>query len=701
MRRVYNIYNKRNIGIMAHVDAGKTTVTERMLYYTGLIHQLGNVDEGNTVTDTDPQESKRGITISSAAISTCWNYQDHTGIAQPYHISIIDTPGHIDFIIEVERSLRVLDGAIAVFCAASGVEPQSENVWHMANKYRVPRICFVNKMDRQGADFERVVRQMEDRLGATPVPVQIPVGSESEFRGVIDLIGMQAIVWEEGSGQEWQLANIPADMEKESELMRAQLLEKLAEQDDTFLQQYLEAPDTIDVQTIIAALKRATVTQRLTPVLCGSAFKNKGVQPLLDAVVRYLPAPTDLPALTGVDIASEEPVTINRESQAPFSGLVFKLNIDRHAGKLCMVRVYSGKLASGTSLLNSRTGERVRINRIMEIRADAFENLAAVEAGDICALVGLKNVRTGDTLCDLDHPVLLESIDIPEPVISVSVEPKTQQALKTFGQVLSQTAEEDPSLQVETDGQTGQTLLKGMGELHLEVVIEKLRLSHGLELNLGKPKVAYKETITRQVTHREKFVKQTGGSGQYADITFRIGPPGLGQTGLHLEDQTKGGVIPKEYLPSIEKGFETAMQLGVLGGFPLDGLSVTLLDGSTHEKDSHPLDFEVAARNGFRKACEEARPQLLEPIMQVDIECPDEFTGAINSDINRRRGMVVGMEAQGDRNIVRAHVPLSTTFGYISDLRTITRGRASLSMKLAHYDPVPTGLIESILDDVK
>ena len=636
---------------MAHVDAGKTTVTERMLYYTGLIHQMGNVDDGNTVTDTDPQESKRGITISSAAISTTWNYQALNWQVEPHHISIIDTPGHIDFIIEVERSLRVLDGTIALFCAASGVEPQSENVWHMASKYQVPRICFVNKMDRQGADFGRVVDQIEERLGVVPVPVQWPIGSESGFKGVVDLIAMQALLWEEGSDQ-----------------------------------------------SVIDALKRATVAQRIYPVLCGTAFKNKGVQPLLDAVVRYLPAPAELPAIQGHHSHTDGPVEIQREPTGSFAGLVFKLNIDRHAGKLCMVRVYSGVLTSGTTLLNSRTGERVRINRIMEVRSDAFNNLDSVQAGDICALVGLKNVRTGDTLCDMKQPVLLESIDIPEPVISVSVEPKTQQALKTFGQVLAQVAEEDPSLQVETDSQTGQTLLKGMGELHLEVVIERLRLSQGMELNLGKPKVAYKEAIGKAVVHREKFVKQTGGSGQYADISFELNPPEAGQTGLVLEDQTKGGVIPREFLPAIEKGFKTAMQTGVLGGYPLDGLRVNLTDGAIHENDSHALDFEIAARNGFRKACEMAEPQLLEPVMAVDIECPDEFTGAVNSDINRRRGMVLGMEVMGDRNSVKAEVPLANTFGYISDLRTITSGRASLSMKLARYALVPAALAESILN---
>ncbi|MCE7994724.1 MAG: elongation factor G [Roseivirga sp.] len=690
------IKDLRNIGIMAHVDAGKTTVTERILFYTRLTHKMGNVDDGNTVTDTDPQESKRGITISSAAISTFWQYNEDA-----CRINIIDTPGHIDFIIEVERSLRVLDGAIALFCATSGVEPQSENVWHLASKYRVPRICFVNKMDRQGADFLKVVAEIQERLETVPVPVQLPVGSEDNFMGVVDLIEMKALIWEAGNGSSWNETAIPADMLDECERQRMVMLETIAEHDDELLHHYLDAPENIDHQMIIDVLKRATITMRLTPVLCGTAFKNKGVQPLLDAVVRYLPAPGDLPDMQAVDGHTQGQIVLQRKVDEPFAALAFKVNVDRHVGKLTMVRIYAGLLESGSTILNTRTNEKVRVNRILEIQADEFKNLKAAQAGDICALVGLKDVRTGDTLCAISSPVVLESIDIPDPVISLSVEPKTQQDMKAFGQGLAQVAEEDPSLKVEVDEQTGQTLLKGMGELHLEVVIEKLRLSQNLTLNKGEPKVAYKEAISRTIEHRERFIKQSGGSGQFADLTFTIGPGADGKTGFEMIDKTKGGVIPRDYLPSIQKGFVSAMQSGVLGGYPLENLQVTLLDGAIHEQDSHPMDFEIAARNGFRKACLQARPQLLEPIMLADIESNEEFTGAINSDLNRRRGMVVAMDNRGKRKVIKAQVPLSTTFGYISDLRTITSGRANVSMKLSHYEAVPASLAERILAKVK
>ena len=685
--------NIRNIGIMAHVDAGKTTATERMLYYTGLIHKMGNVDDGNTVMDTDPQESKRGITISSAAISTFWKYQAQ-GAEQEYRINIIDTPGHVDFSIEVERSLRVLDGAVALFCAASGVEPQSENVWHLGDKYRVPRIAFVNKMDRQGADFLDVVQQIRTRLGAAAVPVQLPIGSEDDFIGVVDLISMQAYVWKDITGLTYEVTEIPEHLVEESRQLREEMLETVANYDDELLEHYLNDPEGVGEEMIIAALQRATIAMHLTPVLCGSAYRNKGVQPLLDAVVRYLPSPVDLPDIVGQDL-QDKPVSLKRSEDESFAALAFKVLVDKHSGRLTLIRVYSGSLKNGTTVLNNRTGEKVRVNRILEIQADDYQNRSTVGAGEICALVGLKDVRTGDTLSAPEQPVTLESIDVPEPVISVAVEPKSRGDVKTFGQALANLTEEDPSLKVEVDDQTGQTLLKGMGELHLEVVVEKLRLDHHLEVNQGKPRVAYKEAITQTVEHRERLVKQNGGVGQYADITFTLGP-GRGE-GLELIDKTKGGVIPKEYLPAIRKGFIKGMQNGVLGGYPVEGITVTLLDGDIHPTDTHTQDFEQAAQYGFRKASALAGPQLLEPIMEAEVDSDEEFTGGINSDLNRRRGMITAMDSRGHRKVIRAEVPLANTFGYISDLRTITSGRANVSMKFSHYSTLPNQLAEQVL----
>lgn len=684
--------NLRNIGIMAHVDAGKTTTTERMLYYTGLIRKMGNVDSGNTVTDTNPQEEKRGITISSAAISTFWNYD---GAAN--QINIIDTPGHVDFTIEVERSLRVLDGAVALFCAASGVEPQSENVWHLANKYEVPRICFVNKMDRKGADFLKVVHTIREQLGTLAIPVQLPIGTEDDFEGIVDLIQMKAVYWMDAAGLEMEVHEVPENMQEEAELWRGRMLEALAENDADFLEMYLESPQNIGEADIIAALGRGTKAMLFSPVLCGTAFKNRGVQPLLDAVVRYLPAPAELSDIVGESINDSNEVQLKRTADERFSALAFKVNVDRHMGKLTMVRIYSGTLTSGTTVLNARTGSKTRINRILEVKADNYSNLTGVEAGDICALVGLKDVKTGDTLCAMEDPFILESIDIPDPVIGLSIEPKTRQDVKTFGQALAFAVEEDPSLKVEVDEQTGQTILKGMGELHLDVVIEKLRLSHDLEVNKGAPKVAYKEAITKTVEHRERLVKQTGGNGQFADMTFLIGPGQEGSVGLELIDSTKGGVIPREYLPAIQKGFEAAMKNGVLDGYPVENCRVELLDGAIHQTDSSPIDFEIAAKSGFRAACLQAEPQLLEPIMAVEIVTQEEFIGAVNSDLNRRRGLVMMIEDRQKQKVVKAEVPLANTFGYISDLRSITSGRANISMKLSQFAAVPAYLVEEII----
>lgn len=687
----------RNIGLMAHVDAGKTTATERMLYYTGLIHKMGNVDDGNTVTDTDPQESTRGITISSAAISTYWNYQRAGLAVGEYRLNLIDTPGHVDFFIEVERSLRVLDGAIALFDAVSGVEPQSEKVWRQADKYGVPRLAFVNKMDRQGADFLAVVEQLDQRLGALPLVVQLPIGQEEDFQGVIDLIGQKALIWDDPSGESWQETAVPEQLLAACQQARESLLETIAELDEHFLAVYLESPELITEQLIVEAIRTLTVAGLVTPVLCGSAFKNKGVQPLLDAVVRYLPTPADGGSMEVEVPSSEETLVLERQEDAAFSALAFKVLSDRYVGKQTLVRVYSGLLQKGTVVLNSRTNEKARVTRILEIRADSFQDLEQASAGNICALVGLKDVRTGDTLCALEQPVLLESIEIPEPVIGIAVEPKTNADQQLFGQALNTLLVEDPSLSVEVDEQTGQTVLRGMGELHLDVVLERMRSNFNIGVNHGKPLVAYRESLTQTVQHHEKYDKQNGGSGNFAEMTFTLGPGEANAVGLQVVDKTRGGVIPKEYMPSIEKGFREAMKHGALGGFPVQNLEVTLLDGKTHVKDTHAVDFERAAFDGFRNASPQAGPQLLEPIMRAEISCSEEFTGAINSDLNRRRGMVLHMDQQGKQKVIHAEVPLANTFGYINDLRTLARGRATVSMQLSHYAPVPNNLVDQIL----
>lgn len=695
MKRLNNL---RNIGIMAHVDAGKTTVTERILYYSGMIHRMGNVDDGNTVMDRDPQESKRGITISSAAITTNWSYENLVGQKEDYTINIIDTPGHVDFVIEVERSLRVLDGAIAVFCAASGVEPQSENVWYMASKHEVPRICFVNKMDRQGADFMKVVNEIRERLEAVAIPLQIPIGSADDFIGVIDLLEMKALIWEDGSGQVWTESEIPDEYREEAVMRREEMLELIAQEDDDFMLHYLDTSKNLDTQSVLDALKRATIRGVIFPVLCGTAYKDKGVQPLIDAVVRYLPAPADLADLSVLNAKTEEEELLKRDVDEQFTALAFKVIVDKHMGKLSLIRLYSGQLRSGMMVFNSRTQEKVRISRILEIRSNDYKNLDQAIAGEICALVGLKDVRMGDTLCAIDRAFVLESIEVPDPVISLSVEAKTQQDQKLMGPALAHLTEEDPSLRVIIDGQTGQTLLKGMGELHLEVSLEKIRLSHELELNKGAPRVAYKETVTTTVKHRERFIKQSGGSGQFADITFTMGPRDDDAIGLELLDQTKGGAIPKEYIPSIEKGFQTAIKNGLLGGYPIDGLKVVLLDGEIHREDSHAADFETVAKNGFKSIYASTSPKLLEPVMRVEIAGPEEFTGSISSDVNKRRGMVVSLEDRGNRKVVQAEVPLAKTFGYISDLRNLSSGRATIMMQFAHYAVVPDNLAKQILE---
>lgn len=681
---------------MAHVDAGKTTVTERMLYYSGLIHKIGNVDDGNTVMDSDPQEEKRGITISSACISTFWKYKDKNQ-ESPFKINIIDTPGHIDFSIEVERSLRVLDGVVALFCASSGVEPQSENVWHLATKYDVPRVCFINKMDRQGADFFAVIKQIRERLGTIPVALQIPIGAEDDFIGVVDLINMESLIWDSPNGETWRVETIPTEMLEECVLQRSLLIETIADYDDELLEVYLNNDHDVDVNLLLNAIRRTTINMDVTPVFCGSAYKNKGVQPLLDAVVRYLPSPTDLSDIEGINTLDDSAISLKRNENEIFSALAFKIVMDKHMGKLTLVRIYSGSLPTSSTILNSRTGQKIRVNRILEIKADNYINLDVAKAGSICALVGLKDVKMGDTLCNVEHSFRLESIEVPEPVINIAVEVKKSADYKKFGQALSMVMESDPSLQIKYDEQTSQTILKGMGELHLEVVLEKLRADYGLDLSIGKPRVAYREAINKTVKHRAILKKQTGGSGQFADLTFEVSPGKQDSLGLELVNSIKGGAISKECIPSIEKGFIDAMKSGVLGRFPLENLKVTLLDGKMHDNDSTPLDFEKVAKHGFKDACKIAEPYLLEPIMSLEINCSEDHIGAISSDLNRRRGIILSIDDRGVQKLMKADVPLENTFGYIGSLRSLTSGRANFSMKFSHFSKVPENLLKDCL----
>ncbi|PJJ62623.1 elongation factor G [Chryseobacterium geocarposphaerae] len=685
-------YNTRNIGIIAHVDAGKTTLTERLLYYTGTIHKIGNVDNGNTTMDKDIQEKNRGITISSAAISTQWKKDNNF-----FNINIIDTPGHIDFAVEVERSLRVLDSVVAVFCASSGVQPQTENVWFQAEKHGISKICFINKMDRIGADFFAVLNEIKTKLNAVPLALQIPMGSEDQFEGVIDLIKQKALYWIDENGEIIIEKEIPENYKTEADEFRSKLMETLAEYDEIFFEMFMNSENEISEEMICEAIQRTCQARSLVPVLCGSAFKNKGVQPLLDAIVNYLPAPNQLPSIKGKDAKTEETIELERNEEETFSGLVFKVVIDKHMGKLSMLRIYSGKIKSGDTVQNVRTGESFRISRILQMQSDKTLTIEEGKAGDIVALTGIKGAKTGDSLSCIERSVLLESITIPAPVIRVSIEPKTNADEKSFGLVLAKIQEEDPSLLVERNRQTGETLLSGLGELHLEVTLEKIRLNHGIEINQGKPKVSYKEILTETKIHREKLVKQNGGSGQFADITFEIGPRNDNGIGLEFINQIKGGVVPSEYIPSVEKGFREAMENGALSGNPLESMKVTLLDGSTHSEDSGAHDFEMAARDGFRAVAKSCKPKLLEPIMQVEIQSIEEYTGAVTADINKRRGIITSIDEKLGRKIFSAEVPLASTFGYISDLRALTSGRASISMKLSHYALVPDFIANTLV----
>lgn len=685
-------YNTRNIGIIAHVDAGKTTLSERLLYYTGLIHKIGNVDDGNTIMDKDIQERNRGITISSAAVSTQWKKDDKV-----YNINIIDTPGHIDFAVEVERSLRVLDSVVAVFCASSGVQPQTENVWFQAEKHGTSKICFINKMDRIGADFFAVLNEIKTKLNAVPLALQIPMGAEAHFEGVIDLVKMKSLYWTDENGETIVEKEIPDHYMAEADEYRMKLMETLAENDEMFFEIFMDTEQTVTIEMLSEAIQRVCRLGSAVPVLCGSAFKNKGIQPLLDAVVTYLPAPDQLADLQGRDPQTEETVTLKRNESAAFSGLVFKVVIDKHMGRLAMLRVYSGRIQSGDTILNVRTGESYRISRILQMQSDKTLTLDEAKAGDIVALTGIKDAKTGDSLSSIEQPILLEAITIPTPVIRVAIEPKTNGDEKSFGLVLAKIQEEDPSLVVERDPQTGETLLSGLGELHLEVTLEKIRLNHGIEINQGKPKVSYREILTETRVHREKLSKQNGGSGQFADITFEIGPGNDNEHGLEFVNMIKGGVIPTEFIPSVEKGFREAMEHGPLKGYPLENMKVTLLDGSFHAQDSAAFDFEIAAREGFKAAAKGCHPKLMEPVMKVEIQSIEEYTGAVTADINRRRGIITSIDEKSGRKIFAAEVPLASTFGYISDLRTLTSGRASISMKLSHYALVPDFIANTLI----
>src|SRR5690554_10446 len=688
----------RNIGIMAHIDAGKTTTTERILFFTGITHKIGETHDGSATMDWMEQEQERGITITSAAISTQWMYRD-----EEYKINIIDTPGHVDFTVEVERSLRVLDGAVALFCAVGGVEPQSETVWRQANKYHVPRIGFVNKMDRSGANFYEVVRQVREVLGANPVPIQIPIGAEETFKGVVDLIENKAIVWydDETLGQRYEIEEVPADMVDEVAEWRGKLVEAVAEYDDELMEKFFEDPDSITGDQLINVIRQAAIDMKIVPMMCGASFKNKGVQRLIDGIIRYLPAPTDIADVVGVNPNTEEEEGRKQVPEAPFTALAFKIATDPFVGRLAFIRVYAGTLHAGSYVLNTRSGKKERISRLYRMKSNKQMPIDSISAGDICAGVGFKDLRTGDTLCDEKHPIALESMEFPDPVIGVSVEPKSQKDIDKLGTGLAKLAEEDPTFRVQTDEETGQTVISGMGELHLEVIIDRLKREFKVECNQGRPQVNYKEAIGATVEHREVFKKQTGGRGKFADIIVKVGPIDEGKTGLQFVDLVKGGNVPKEYIPSVEKGFKNAMQNGVLAGFTVENLKVELLDGSFHPVDSDQLSFEIAARQAFKAACAKAKPVLLEPIMKVEVVTPEEYMGDIIGDFNKRRGQVEGMESKAGARVVKARVPLAEMFGYVTALRTISSGRATSSMEFSHYEEVSKSIAVEVVEEAK
>ena len=685
----------RNIGIMAHIDAGKTTTTERILFYTGITHKIGEVHDGAATMDWMVQEQERGITITSAATTTFWKYRD-----EEYKINIIDTPGHVDFTVEVERSLRVLDGAVAVFCAVGGVEPQSETVWRQADKYKVPRIAFVNKMDRTGADFFDVVNQIKEKLGANPVPLQIPIGSEENFKGVIDLIERKAIIWKEDEemGMRYEYTDIPEELKDTVEEWREKLVEAVAEVNDEFLERFFEDRESITEEEFMAVTRQAVIDMKIVPVFAGSAFKNKGVQRLLDAIVAILPSPLDIEAIEGINPKNDEPIKREPSSDQPLSALAFKITTDPFVGRLAYVRVYSGVLKAGSYVYNPRTRKRERISRLYQMHANKQNPKDEISAGDICSAVGFKNIHTGDTLCDENKQIVLESMTFPDPVISIAIEPKTQKDLDKLGNGLNKLSEEDPTFQVRTDDASGQTIISGMGELHLEILIDRLKREFKVECNQGAPQVAYKEALTSLVEHREVFKKQTGGRGKFADIIIKLSAVDDGQEGLQFINSVKGGRIPREFIPSVEKGFKDAMSNGPLAGYPIDSMKVELLDGSFHPVDSDQLSFELAAKLAFRNAASKAKPVLLEPIMAAEVVTPEEYMGDIIGDFNKRRGKIEGMESKGNARVVKALVPLAEKFGYVTVLRTISSGRATSSMEFSHYEAVPDSISKEVIE---
>ncbi|MFS8535058.1 MAG: elongation factor G [Limnochordales bacterium] len=686
MAREFPLEKTRNIGIMAHIDAGKTTTTERILFYTGRVHKLGEVHEGAATMDWMVQERERGITITAAATTCQW--KDH-------RINIIDTPGHVDFTVEVERSLRVLDGAIAVFCSVGGVEPQSETVWRQADKYHVPRIAFVNKMDRVGANFHGVVQQIREKLGAKPVPIQLPIGAEDNFRGVVDLVTKKAIIYVDDLGTQSAETDVPAEMVDDVEAAREALLEAVAEVDDELMAKYLEGEE-ITPEEIRRALRKGCLNLQLVPVLCGSAFKNKGIQPLLDAIVYYLPSPLDLPPVRGINPDTDQEETRAVSDDAPFAALAFKIMADPYVGKLAFFRVYSGVLKAGTYVLNSTKGRKERIGRLVRMHANHREEVDAVYAGDIAAAVGLKDTATGDTLCDEGRPIVLEKMEFPEPVIEQAIEPKTKADQDKLGLALQRLAEEDPTFRVHTDPETGQTIIRGMGELHLEIIVDRLLREFKVEANVGKPQVAYRETIRKPVRSEGKFVRQTGGRGQYGHVILEIEPLEPGK-GFEFVNKIVGGVVPKEYIPAVEAGIKEAMQTGVLAGYPVVDVRVSLVDGSYHEVDSSEMAFKIAASMGFKEGAKKADPILLEPFMRVEVVTPEEFLGDVMGDLNARRGRIEGMERRGNTQVVRARVPLAEMFGYATDLRSMTQGRASYTMFFSHYEPVPANIAQEVI----
>jgi elongation factor G len=687
----------RNIGIAAHIDAGKTTTTERILYYGGVSHKIGEVHDGAATMDWMEQEQERGITITSAATTLNWNYRE-----QDYHVNIIDTPGHVDFTVEVNRSLRVLDGLVFLFSAVDGVEPQSETNWRLANNYNVPRIGFVNKMDRQGADFINVCKQVKEMLGSHALPLQINIGAEDDFKGVVDLINFKGIVWnEEDQGMTYKEIEIPADVIDEARELRGELLEAVAEFDDTLLEKYFEDENSLTEREILNALREATISGKVVPMMCGSAFKNKGVQAMLDMVMEILPSPLDIDAIIGVDPNTDEEISRQPSVDEPFSALAFKIATDPFVGRLCFTRAYSGKLESGSYVYNPRTSKKERISRIFQMHADKQNQVPSLEAGDIAAMVGFKDIKTGDTLCDEKNHIVLESMDFPDPVIGLAIEPKTQADVDKLGMALSKLSEEDPTFQVKTDEDSGQTIVSGMGELHLDIILDRLKREFKVECNQGAPQVAYKEAISEESNHREVYKKQSGGRGKFADIVCKIGPGDPENPGLIFENKIKGGNIPREYIPSVEKGFKDAMNNGILAGYPIDNMKVVLTDGSFHAVDSDALSFELCAKMAYRQALPKCSPVILEPMMKIEVVTPEANMGDVVGDLNRRRGLIEGMDDRAGSKVVKGKVPLSEMFGYVTQLRTITSGRATSSMEFSHFSVAPKNISEEVIAKVK